>query len=97
VAIDQERGIVFAFGFFDHSGGETRRFKAPDGREVVAGPVQPHTWQIAEVFKIEKGNIRKIDAFLQRSPYGMNSGWSTWAQGMSDFPRDVTFEAPAGL
>ena len=97
VAIDQERGIVFAFGFFDHSGGETRRFKAPDGREVVAGPVQPHTWQIAEVFKIEKGNIRKIDAFLQHSPYGMNSGWSTWAQGMSDFPRDVTFEAPAGL
>jgi hypothetical protein len=97
VAIDQERGIVFAFGFFDHSGGETRRFRTPDGREVVAGPVQPHTWQIAEVFKIEKGNIRKIDAFLQRSPYGMNSGWSTWEQGMSDQYRDVSFEAPAGL
>ena len=86
VAIDQERGIVFAFGFFDHSAGD-----------IVAGPVQPHTWQIAEVFKIEKGNIRKIDAFLQRSPYGMNSGWSTWEQGMSDHWRDVTFEAPAGL
>ena len=97
VAIDQERGIVFAFGFFDHSGGETRRFNTPDGRQIVAGPVQPHTWQIAEVFKLEKGNIRKIDAFLQRSPYGMNSGWSTWEQGMSDHYRDVTFEAPAGL
>jgi hypothetical protein len=97
VAIDQERGIVFAFGFFDHSGGETRRFRTPSGREVVAGPVQPHTWQIAEVFKIEKGLITKIDAFLQRSPYGMNSGWSTWEQGMSDHVRDVTFEAPAGI
>jgi hypothetical protein len=97
VAVDQERGIVFAFAFFDHSGGETRKFKDANGRDVVAGPVQPHTWQIAEVFKIEKGLITKIDAFLQRSPYGMNAGWSTWEQGMSDQVRDVTFEAPTGI
>ena len=97
VAVDQERGIVFAFAFFDHSGGETRKFKSADGRDIVAGPVQPHTWQIAEVFKIEKGNIRKIDAFLQRAPYGMNAGWSTWEQGMSDQVRDETFLAPAGI
>ncbi|HYP78785.1 MAG TPA: hypothetical protein VEQ17_00740 [Steroidobacteraceae bacterium] len=97
VAVDQERGIVFAFAFFDHSGGESRRFLTPSGREVVAGPVQPHTWQIAEIFKLEKGLITKIDAFLQRSPYGMNSGWSTWEQGMSDQVRDVTMEAPAGI
>jgi len=97
VAVDQERGIVFAFAFFDHSGGETRKFKAPSGREVVAGPVQPHTWQIAEIFKLENGKIRKIDAFLQRSPYGMNSGWSTWEQGMSDQVRDDTFLTPTGI
>ncbi|MEY4762281.1 MAG: hypothetical protein RLZZ200_2137 [Pseudomonadota bacterium] len=92
VAVDPERGIVFAFGFFDHSGGATRTFKAPDGRTVTSGPVQPWTWQIAELFKIERGKIRKIDAFLQRSPYGMSSGWSTWPQGMSDVARDVTME-----
>jgi hypothetical protein len=92
VAVDQERGIVFAFGFFDHPGGETRTFQAPDGRTVTNGPVQPWTWQIAEVFKIEKARIRKIDAFLHRSAYGMNSGWSTWSQGMSDAGRDVSFE-----
>jgi hypothetical protein len=97
VAIDQERGIVFAFAFFDHSGGATRTFKTPDGRELTVGPVQPHTWQIAEIFKIEKGNIRKIDAFLQRSPYGMNAGWSTWEQGMSDQARDVTMETPTWI
>jgi hypothetical protein len=97
VAVDQERGIVFVFAFFDHPGGETRRFKAPDGREVVAGPVQPWTWQIGEVFKLEKGKIRKIDAILQRSPYGMNSGWSTWEQGMSDQMRDVSYEAPTWI
>jgi hypothetical protein len=97
VAVDEERGIVFVFAFFDHSGGETRKFKAPSGRDVVAGPVQPWTWQIAEIFKVEKGLITKIDAFLQRSPYGMNSGWSTWEQGMSDHARDVTMEAPSGI
>ncbi len=97
VAVDQERGIVFAFGFFDHSGGETRKFKTPDGRDIVGGPVVPYTWEIAELFKIEKGNIRKIDAFLQRVPYGMNAGWSTWEQGMSDIARDVTMEAPTWI
>ncbi len=42
------------------------------------------TWQIAELFKIEKGNMRRIEALFHRCPYGMNSGWSTYEQGMSD-------------
>lgn len=95
VAVDEERGVVFAFGFFDHSGGASRTFQDPQGRSVTAGPVQPWTWQIAEVFKIEQGLIRKIDAFLQRVPYGMNSGWSSWAQGMSDVYRDVSMDGLA--
>ena len=90
VAVDEERGIVFAFGFFDHSGGATRTFTVPDGRTITSGPVQPWTWEIAELFKIQKGKIHKIEALLQRSPYGMNSGWSTWEEGMSDHARDVT-------
>jgi hypothetical protein len=65
VAVDRERGIVFAFGFFDH--------------------VQINwTWQLAELFKIEKGNIRRIEAVFHRCPYGMNSGWSSYKQGMSE-------------
>jgi hypothetical protein len=92
VAIDEERGIVFAFGFFDHEGGDTRHFKTPDGRDVVAGPVQPWTWEIAELFKVQGGKIHRIQAVLQRSPYGMNSGWSTWEQGMSDRARDVSMK-----
>lgn len=91
VAVDQERGLVYAFGFFDHSGGEHRRGVTPSGREVIAGPVQPWTWEIAEIFKLENGLITKIEAILERSPYGMNSGWSTWEQGMSDELQDVTF------
>jgi hypothetical protein len=65
VAVDRERGIVFAFGFFDH--------------EQINW-----TWQLAELFKIEKGNIRRIEAVFHRSAYGLNSGWSTYEQGMSD-------------
>ncbi|HTC51424.1 MAG TPA: nuclear transport factor 2 family protein [Steroidobacteraceae bacterium] len=92
VAVDEERGIVFAFGFFDHEGGDTRHFTTPDGRQIVAGPVQPWTWEIAELFKVQGGKIHRIQAVLQRSPYGMNSGWSTWQQGMSDQARDVSMQ-----
>jgi hypothetical protein len=65
VAVDRERGIAFAFGFFDH--------------------VQINwTWEIAELFKIENGLIRRVEAVFLRCPYGMNSGWSTYEQGMSE-------------
>ena len=84
VAVDRERGVVFTFNFFDHGAGKTRYFKTPDGRDMVTGPTEPWTWQQAELFKIEKGNIRRIEAVLQRCPYGMNSGWSTYEQGLSE-------------
>jgi hypothetical protein len=90
VAVDQERGLVFSFVFFDHAAGDTRTFTTPSGRQVTAGPAQPWTWYIAEVFKIEKGLLRQIEATLERVPYGMTSGWSSWEDGMSDRPRDVT-------
>jgi len=90
VAVDAERGLVFAFGFFDHSAGDTRNFSTPSGRNVTAGPAQPWTWYIAEMFRIEKGKIRQIEAVLDRVPYGMNSGWSSWEDGMSDRAQDVT-------
>ena len=70
VAVDRERGIAFAFAFFDHDSINW-------------------TWQLAELFKIEKGNIRRIEAIFHRCPYGMNSGWSTYEQGMSDQRQSV--------
>jgi len=90
VAVDQERGLVFSFVFFDHPGGDTRNFTTPNGRALTAGPTQPWTWYIAEMFKVEKGRIRQIEAILERVPYGMLSGWSTWEDGMSDRAQDVT-------
>ncbi len=90
VAVDQERGLVFSFVFFDHSAGETRNFTAASGRKVTAGPAQPWTWYIAEMFRVEDGKLRQIEAVLDRVPYGMNSGWSSWEDGMSDRAQDVT-------
>ncbi len=70
VAVDREKGIVFAFGFFDH-------------HQIN------WTWQLAELFKVEKGNIRRIEAVFHRCPFGMNSGWSTYEQGMSEEPQSI--------
>ena len=87
VAVDEERGVVFAFAFFDHMAGKTRTFQTPSGRTVTAGPVQPWTWELAEIFKVEDGKLHQIEAVLERAPYGMGSGWSTWEQAMSSEPR----------
>lgn len=84
VAVDEERGLVMAFAFFDHDAGPSRHFVTPSGRKVTAGPVQPWTWMIAEVFKVENGLLHEIEAILERVPYGMPSGWSSWEDGMSD-------------
>jgi hypothetical protein len=65
VAVDRERGIVFAFGFFDH--------------EQINW-----TWQIAELFRIEKGKFRAIEAIFGRAPYGINSGWSSYEKSISE-------------
>jgi hypothetical protein len=90
VAVDPERGLVFSFAFFDHMAGDTRTFHTPDGRTVTAGPKQPWTWEIAEAFRIQRGNIHQIVAIMERVPYGMTSGWSSWQEGMSSEGRDAS-------
>lgn len=90
VAVDEERGLVLAFAFFDHSGGEFRNAVTPGGKPVTGGPVQPWTWYIVEMFKIENGKLGEIEALLQQVPYGMLSGWSTYEAGMSSELQDAT-------
>ena len=70
VAVDRERGIVFAFAFFDH--------------EQINW-----TWQLAELFKIENGMIRRIEAVFHQAPYGIPSGWSTYEEAMSESIQSV--------
>ncbi len=87
VAIDRERGIAFAFAFFDNGSGDARNGTLADGRRVSSGPSIPWTWQIAEFFKIEKGLIGPVESVLHQVPYGMGSDWSTWEDAMSSRPR----------
>jgi hypothetical protein len=47
------------------------------------------TWQLAELFKVQDGKIRRIEAMFHRAPYGINSGWSTYEQGISEEPQIV--------
>ena len=82
VVLDRERGLVFAFGFFDHAG-NVRNVQLTNGISFDPGVKSPFTWEIAEVFKIENGLISQIQALYQEAPYGMNSGWSNWEEGLS--------------
>ena len=70
VAVDRERGLVFAFGSFDH-------------RSI------DWTWELGEIFKIEGEKIRRVEALILRSPYGLCSGWSTYEQCRSEQIHDV--------
>jgi hypothetical protein len=76
VAIDEERGVVMAIGFFDHAG-TVPTVKLADGSTLTVPPPfnRPFTFELFELFKVENGRIRQIEAVLNTVPYGMASGW----------------------
>jgi hypothetical protein len=74
VIVDRERGLAFAFAFFDHAG-TVKSMTLTDGRIVPATLRHPFTWEVGELFKIEKGKIRFVQAALTQEPYGIKSGW----------------------
>jgi hypothetical protein len=72
VAIDRERGVAFAFAFFDNASGDARNGTLRDGRKVSSGPSIPWTWQIAEFFKIERADrSRRIGAAPRPLRHGL--------------------------
>jgi hypothetical protein len=72
--IDEERGLVFVLGFFDHDA-TLRSYTLADGRTVKQTRTAPWTWEIAEMFKIQDGQIMQVEALVNPAPYGMKSGW----------------------
>lgn len=72
--VDVERGVVFTLVFFDHSG-TVHEVTTTEGKTYPVNLRQPFTWEIAEAFKIDKGQIRAIEAVLTQSPYGMPPNW----------------------
>ncbi len=72
--VDVERGLVLAHGFIDHCG-RLERYRLTDGTEVESHIRRPHTFYLSEVFKIEKGAIRQVEANFITVPYHMPSPW----------------------
>jgi hypothetical protein len=72
--VDEQKGVAFAFAFFDHSGA-VHNFALSDGTISPGGIKAPFTWEIAEAFRVEKGQIKTIEAVLNNAPYGLKGGW----------------------
>ena len=72
--IDEERGLVFVLGFFDHDA-QLRSYTLADGRTVKQTRTAPWTWEIAEMFKIQDGKIMRVEAIVDTGIYGMKAGW----------------------
>lgn len=72
--IDTETGTVFTFVFFDHSG-TIPEVTLTDGRTIKTNIDRPYTWGMGEAFKIENGEIRRIEAVMASMPYGMPPNW----------------------
>jgi hypothetical protein len=74
VIVDRERGLAFAFVFFDHAG-TVKTITLTDGYTFPATLRHPLTFEIGELFKIENGKIHQVQAVLTQEPYGIKSGW----------------------
>ncbi len=90
VAVDRGARPRFRVRILRSLGRRHAQFRGAERPHRDGGPAQPWTWYIAEMFKIEDGKIHRIEAVLDRVPYGMLSGWSSWEDGMSDRAQDIT-------
>jgi hypothetical protein len=74
--VDEERGLVLAFGFIDHSG-KLAEYQLTDGRTVKSPVRRPHSFYLGELFKIDDGMIMQIEANFITVPYNMPSPWDS--------------------
>jgi hypothetical protein len=74
--VDEERGLVLAFGFIDHCG-RLAEYPLTDGRTVQSPVRRPHSFYLSELFKIDHGMICQIEAHFITVPYHMPSPWDS--------------------
>jgi hypothetical protein len=70
--VDEERGLVLSFGFFDHDAVK-RQYPLPDGIMTPNVTTYPQTIEISELFQIRNDKIDQIEAVINSVPYGMSS------------------------
>lgn len=73
--VDEERGLVLAFGFIDHCG-VLDEYRLTDGRLIKSPIRRPHSFYLGELFKIDGGMIAQIEANFITVPYHMPSPWA---------------------
>ncbi|MGH9715259.1 MAG: hypothetical protein ACRD4R_00790 [Candidatus Acidiferrales bacterium] len=72
--VDEQKGLVLAAGFIDHSG-RLRKYTTTDG-VVHDSPIKsPHSFCVLEMFKIIDGKIRHAETIFITVPYNMRSPW----------------------
>jgi hypothetical protein len=72
--VDEERGIVLAHGFIDHCG-IVGDYTLTDGTPASSPVRRPHSYYLAEAFKIRAGAIEQVEAVFHTVPYHMPSPW----------------------
>lgn len=73
--VDEEKGIVLAAGFIDHSG-KVVDVAWTDGVTKAKSPFHfPHSFALLELFKIDGGKIAGVEAVFVTVPYNMPSPW----------------------
>jgi hypothetical protein len=73
--VDDERGLVLAAMFIDHSG-RLGTYKLTDGRVLESSMKTPSTLCILELFKIKSGKLLQIQAVMTNVPYNMPPVWA---------------------
>jgi hypothetical protein len=74
--VDEERGIVLAHGFIDHCG-KLGEYQLTDGTKVTSPIRRPHSYYLAEAFRIRAGAIEQVEAVFHSVPYHMPSPWES--------------------
>ncbi len=76
LAVDEEKGLVFAFSIFVHDGEpKVMKIKGVPGITERANAHGPFDLPAAHVFKIRNGRIHEIEAIGYVAGRGVKSGW----------------------
>lgn len=74
VLVDEQKGLVLAAGFIDHSG-RVQEVVWTDGSRHRSIFHAPHSFVLLELFKIVDGAIAGVEAVFVTVPYNMVSPW----------------------
>jgi len=72
--VDEERGVVVAFAFLDHSA-RFVEYETRDGRTHSIPVEYPNSHRVVDLFKIRNGAVERVEGFAVFQPYLMPSLW----------------------